>query len=386
VHTCDGEKISIPLSDNTGSLTKKTSHTALTTSEYANLPAGAVGKLKPICYGKFLNAQPTLISTATPLYLVAGHSINAVNDLRDNGVSLVADASDPPAAGKYFVNKTATGGATVKLGSNPTGVVTVDGIGRLIAGTDAEDQKLGKVIEGVLTQEGGLVSGDFDTGALAIYQAQTTYSVGLVITEPTPLQDILDKLISGVPTYYTMTRAGLFFIARFTTPTEAAVLTLSNDVKLRTAASVTYRSPIHKVSVSYDTLEYTHDDGTLASSVSLANKERFKTTFRTKQASDSGVLTNYPLATERLIESRLTIEADAATMASLYLSLFGVRRTVASAAFDLLPLSLKLGQVVDFSSLRYGLQGKWRVIGIKEQYQGHLAALRQNTVELTLWQ
>ena len=386
VHTCNGDTINIQLGDNIGSLAKKTSHTALTVSEYANLPAGAVGKSKAIVYGKVLNHQPILISTATPLYLLAGHSINAVSAVRDNGVALVSDASDPPAAGKYFVNKTATGGATIKLGSTPTGVVTVDLIGRLIAGTDAEDQKLGKVIEGLLTQEGGLVSGNFDTGALAIYQAQTTYSVGLVISEPTPIQDALDTLIRGVPSYFTMTREGLFYLARFTTPTEAAVLTLSKDIKLRAPARITYRSPTWKYSISYDTLEFTHDDGTLAGSVTLANKERFKTTFRTKQASDSAVLTNYPLAKERLIESRLTAEADAATMASLYLTLFSVRRTVVTASFDLLPLSLKLGQVVDFSSPRYGLQGSWRVIGLKEQYQGNLSALRQNTVELTLWQ
>lgn len=383
VHSCDGDSIQIPISDNTGALAKKTTHATLTTAEYANLPAGAVGKFKPSLYGQVYNFEPTLISTATPLYLLAGHTIDGLDAVRDNGVALVEDLSDPPAAGKYYVNRSASGGATVKLGSTPTGVVTVDMHGHNISGIDST---LGKVIEGVLTGEAGYSSGDFDTGALTIYQAQTPYAVGIIITEPTPIHDVLDQLISGVPTYYTMTREGLFYIARFTTPTEAAVLTLADDIELREPARVSYRSPVWKVSVSYDTLEYTHNDGTLAGAVSLANKERYKTTYRTKQASDSGVLTNYPLATEKLIESRLNSEADAATVASLHLSLFGVRRTVVTAPFDLLPLSLKLGEVVDFSSPRYGLQGKWRVIGIKEQYQGQLASLRKNTVELTLWQ
>lgn len=383
VHSADGAAIQIPISDNTGSLAKKTTHSTLTTAEYANLPAGAVGKFKPSLYGQIYNYEPTLISTATPLYLLTGHIIDGLDAVRDNGVALVEDISDPPAAGKFYVNRTASGGATLKLGSNPIGVITVDMHGHGLAGIDST---LGKVIEAMLITEAGYTSGDFDTGALAIYQAQTTYSVGILITEPTPIHEVLDTLISGVPTYYTMTREGLFYIARFTTPTEADVLTLADDIELREPARVSYRSPMWKVSVSYDTLEYTHNDGTLASSVSLANKERFKTTYRTKQASDSGIQTNYPLAAERVIQSRLTAEANAATLASLYLSLFGVRRTVVTAAFDLLPLSLKLGQVVDFSSPRYGLQGKWRVIGIREQYQGALASLRKNTVELTLWQ
>lgn len=189
------------------------------------------GKSKPRCYGYFYNAE------IIDLGIVNGMRLYQVNDgpvasynstyciLKDRGVPLQYDASDPPAAGKWTLR--ASTGFIVYNGT-PAGLVTYDGLGD--ASGSGFVSTTADIIQRIVTSIVGLsYPGDFDSASFTALNSANGSESGIFVNEDTDCISVCTDLINSIGSFITATRDGLIKVGQIVLPTGTSKYTFTDD-------------------------------------------------------------------------------------------------------------------------------------------------------------
>ena len=384
-YTISDFEMDLPILDNAGEVDKFGATGTTEGSEFANLPDGNRGVTKPEIWGEVRNLKPILVDTVNLTYLVAAHVCHDILSVYSNAVPLSEVYG-------YIPDESNANGARFDLVNNPNNAeITCDVMGYKMQQTGVFSHKLGDIIEDVVLRKTALTVSNFDSAALTRFKSDSPYDtgapfdVGIAVTRPTKVRDVIRQLLSGIPSLTTIDRNGKFVLSAFYPPVGPADLTFSDDIEILGESPITVLRPIQSAMIGYDNVEFTQDGGRLATSVTPARAAHLAREFRVASISSS-VTDVHPLASSRgPIQSRLLNRTDAVDVASRHADLFGVKRYLVKARFKVQPLSVSLNAVVDFKRDRLGLNPSgsnlWRVVDIEEEL-----GRQQSTVTLGLWQ
>lgn len=357
-------EVEVPVFDDQRRLRRKTPTGVFASSDFGiNFPSGSEGQSKPVIYGEVHNFQPIQTNTSTLEFTVAGHPCNAVGTIYDNGINITPNAS-------VSLNDS-KGHTSFTLNARPAGLITCDVRGRSTqAGTYTD--RLGGIIEALLRQEAGFEENKIDSATMNTFKSDMDFPVGIAITKPTEILEIIDSLISGLLVFYGMSREGTFQISKFKDPAGGPAklgLAFSDDVEIIEPFELQFSEPRWRVQLGYDINETVQDDQSVAGSVTDQRRAWLSRPFRTVVSQDTAIkdLHNYA-EEEEVIATRLIRQADANTAASDRLTMLKNQRHLLSARFGVQPLVLDLGDIVNLRRGRYDVSGFYRVVGIEEDY------------------
>ncbi|MBN9529674.1 MAG: hypothetical protein J0H82_25940 [Alphaproteobacteria bacterium] len=351
------------------------------------LPAGVEGgadikgKVKARIYGAAYNFAPRCCNTSRLIYQISQGALQVVSAVYDRAAvvtpgtaraSLAALQSNTPTAGTFDWYLGSGGdGAYIRLGTTPSGEVTVDAT----EGATAADRTAAQVWKRILLGPGGLSSGDIDAAAVAALDAANDAEIGIWVGEETTVGDVLDKVAASVGAFWGITRAGLFTISRFELPTGTPVTTFTDsdfgaDIDRVAGNDVGAGKGVWQVVLNYR-VNHTVQTSDLAGSVTAARRQVLAQAGASVTASDATVKTQYPLADQVEVDTLLVDETRAATEAARILALRKVARdyvdlTVSAGRAG----TIEIGAVVAVRLARYGWDGGklFRVIGRTEDH------------------
>lgn len=350
------------------------------------------GKPKPILKGVALNFAPPQVNSSRLIYQISSKQIASIQNVYDQGAnitagtsraSLAALESNTPTAGQFdYYLGSGSDGAYIRLGSTPSGIVTVDAT----EGASSANRTAAQIAKSLLIDFGGISSGDVDSTAVTALDTANSAEVGFWQgTDEARIGDLLDRVLQSVGAFWTVNSAGKFVVGRLQLPSGTATATIENyhNLEVERIASEDQLGglPAYRASLAYQP-NYTVQDGAdLAGSVTEARKNFLKESVRTVIDTDSSVLTVHPMSPELAFQTLLNSASDAATEVSRLLTLFKTRRDVVHVKLPTgqFPV-LNLNDVVTMKLDRFGWDsGKdFRVLGKIENYES-------STLELILW-
>lgn len=372
-------EVEIPVFDDQRKLRRKVPTAVLSSSVYGvNFPSGSEGKSAPLIYGEVHNFQPIEVNTATLQHVIAGHPCSQVGTIYDNGININSNAT---------INlNDAQGFTSFTLSARPAGLITCDVRGRSTqAGTYSD--RLGGIVEALVRQDANFTAAQIDNATMSQFKSDMDVPVGIAVTEPREILEIIDELISGLLVFYGMSREGTFQISKFKDPSPGPAkldLTFAEDIEVRDTFELQFSEPRWRVQLGYDNNETVQNDNTVAGSVTEQRKSWMSQPFRTVMTQDTTIKDMHNYAEEEEIKvTRLIRIADAQTAAGDRLAILGTanplkQRHVISAPFGVQPTILNPGDIVNFQRSRYQISGFYRVVGIDEDYVS-------NRINLELW-
>ena len=367
----DNTTIKIEVQDRTESLKEKVI-APNTVQAGTNVPTDSVGKVIPVVLGNCYGITPVLVDRVNYIYQYSDTSIfpvQSVNAVYVNGYQWPAT--------DYTVDLS---NGKVTLAYRPTGDVTMDVSGAKYSGVFKN--KIGEIAEGVLKAVGGFSEDDIDSAYLSAFNIDVQYPVGLYVNEKMTISQCFDRLISGIPAWYTFTRSGVFRIGQFALPSGTPKFvfrenfplvknSLSGETEKRLLKSQTIKygrnyTPLRQISSSITDLDR----------VSWLSNE-----WRETKYSDSSVAVKFPLATDgEAKESCIVNSADASAVAAMHTSIFGRYNNIYSIKAKPFNLDYELHDEISLVDAKFGLDiGKsYRIIEISDDHSG-------NTVSMRLW-
>jgi hypothetical protein len=349
------------------------------------------GKTKPLVWGRCFNFAPPCVNTTRLIYQLHDGLLSTVDQVYDRGVSLTAGAAyasqadmetTAPAAGQFRAWLNAAG-SYVRLGSTPTGLVTCNAR----QGAATADRTVGQLWEQVLLKA-GVDPGDISAADITALDTAAPYQCGVYCgpeTEMTALQ-VLDMLAASVGAWYSCDAVtGEWHIAQLVVPSGAGIGTITAleviSVDRLSTADPGAGVPAWKVRVRYRPAWAVQVD--LGATVPTDRATFLAKHWRTKQDSDSAVLTAYTTSPELTFDTYLYTAADAAAEATRRLTLYKTRRDmlrVRVTVSSTMASQLDVGATIVLQLDRYGYDAgrPMLILGVRSD-------LRRNTYDLTLW-
>ena len=312
----------------------------------------AFGKPIPLTVGQVFNLTPVLINASTHQYQVHDGQINAITDVRDNGVSV------------SFTANLTTG--TFVLSSQPSGVITCDVQGAKPSGT--YHTKTADIVE-YLSKREALVTADIDAASIASFNTTVPYAVGFYIASRQNLISVIDKLMNSVGAYWLFNRAGKMVLWQLNNLTNSPSAYFdSDDVLDNTFKFVSSNLPYARAAIGYHK-NFTRQTN-LAGSVNEANRNLYQGDNLISTADNSSIITAHPLAVKpEPLDTLITTLTNANTESARVLALNNAVRFVYEATFSTGPFEIKLGDEISVVYPRFGFENGKNVIvvGLDEQ-------------------
>ena len=349
------------------------------------------GKPKPQVFGRVFNVAPPQVNTDRRIYQVhAGSVLSALVAAYDRGAPLTAGAAytsqsdmetNAPPAGQYRVWNDATG-CFVRLGSAPTGTVTVDAV----QGAAVATRTVGQLYSQIL-QAAGISPSDINSADITALDAAAPCEAGVYAPydqDITPLE-LLDTLCASVGAWYGCDASGAFRIGQIAVPTGAAVgtITATDILKIERVSSRDpgVGIPAWKVKIGYQRIYSVQND--LTAAVTDARKAYLAEEYRRVESSDASVKTANLTSPELEFLTVLASASDAAAEADRRLAIYKVRRDMYQLTIRVdavLAAALDIGKIVTLQVARFGMSaGKnFLIIGIRTNMRGY-------QFDLTLW-
>ncbi len=241
-------------------------------------------------------------------------------------------------------------------GVEETTEVTVDAEGLESPVTGAYTDLVGEMIRGGAILLLGWNSDDFDTAAMASFNAAFPYQAGLGVESPTEFGEIIKKLLGGIPAIYSMTLEGKFRLAELTPPAGAPVLII-NDTNIlgrpQHGDSEEDKKIYRRVYLTYDR---NYNPGLQVSGVTQERLEWLKNETRIVSARDDNVKKIYSLASDLgPLDSCLIKREDAMTVANKDLLLFKEEWDSVSVDLKTQPYIREIGESAELRRARFGL-------------------------------
>lgn len=362
------ERIHIPVSDDQRKLRKRVPIEVFEASDFGpGFPDGSDGVTQPLIYGEVNNFRPILVDAGSLKYKVAKHPVQAIGTVYDNAINITNNA---------VINLT---DASFILNGQPHGVVTCDVLGRK-AQSGSYIDTVGDIVESLLLQEAGFANNMISRSHFQQFKTDVPYKVGIAITQPTEILNIIDQLTAGLLVFYGVNRAGAFTIEKFQVAAAGnPVFSFTDDIEIQDF-QMDVSSPRWRVELRYDNNETVIEENSVAGSVLPDRIAWLSQEDRGVRVTNTEIRDLFPFAEEEEpIRTRLVKRADAVSASNDRLNLLRVIRKMVSATFSVQPTFLDLNNVVELTRPRYNISGKFRVIGVDEDYE-------QNKVRLDLYQ
>ncbi len=345
------------------------------------------GKFKPLGFGKVRNVPAVPVDTDDLWFDLHDGAIEAVDAVRDNGVALASDPSNPPGAGgpnKYYAD---LANGRIRLRDEPAGLVAADFQGSKTAGVYVSSAA--KIVRRILAERGGLVDPtDFDTAAFDALHTANPAAVGVWVgPDGASIGEILDQLLDTVGGFRTFTEDDLVTVGRVEAPdiavaddADCALEITADDVVEGTLKRVNPGLPPSSIVPRYRRHYASQDADALAGGVSAADRLTYSQEWRAGAPVTAASSTEFPSAEPLEVDLLFDDAADAAAEASRLATMLGTARDVFELVVGAEGLGLQLNDQVWLSHDRFGLtEGRaFRVIGLDPDWVGGVCGL-------TLW-
>lgn len=318
---------------------------------------------KPLCFGQCFNVEPLLIVAATHQYQVHDGAIEAITEVRDNGVSVA------------YTPDLSTG--TFTLNAAPAGRITADVKGAKPGG--AYLTRCADIISHIVTTRSTLTVDDVDSANFTAFNTTCPQTLGLYVRDRQNVIPLLDELVASVGGFWTFSRDGLLRAGRLEAPAGTPVLELvADDIRERQIACSARALPVETLRLGYARNFTPQSDG-LAGSVSEANRALYSAEHQVASATNAGITTTYKLARNPdLLPSLLALPAEAATEVTRRATLYGTVRSIYAVGVWTAPLRVNLGEVIKIIHPRFGFAAGALavVVGLDEEPSSGRVTLR----------
>lgn len=307
----------------------------------------------PVTYGEVKNIAPVLIDSAARRYKFHDGQVDAITDVRADGVAVAYTAD--LANGEFTLN------------AAPTGRITCDVRGSKTGGTYVNSTA--QIIKRILIERAGWSASDIDSTDVTTMDTDVPGAVGIYASADsgTLVVDALDKLAAGAGAFFTIDRAGVVRLRQIKLAAGSAVLTITDEDVVPRGVTLARRiAPRAVVRVAYAT-NWTPQGDSLASSVSAALREQYTQKFQVSKATNT--LPEYLMATDEDVDEAYFVNAsDASSEATRRATLRSAVRRIYEIRALIGVARVIIGDVVALDLSRYSLAGGVlaRVIGVDE--------------------
>lgn len=307
--------------------------------------------LIPLTFGEVSNITPLLSNPATHEYQVHNGPIEALIEVRDNGVPIAVTPN--LAAGKFNLLASPAGTITASVqGDKPVGVYS-NTIAALV-------QCLALSFGKASTR---FVAGDLDAANLAAFAAAHAQPVGVYLSSRENIITTMQELASSVGAQATITRQGKLALLQIALPPVGTPTMLTAADMVKDSLHIAERPDV-KAAVKLGYCKNWTVQTDLQSGIPEAHKDLFSAEQMTVSQANSTVAASYRLDAEPEPRDTLLLgTADATAEAARELALYSALRTVFGFEGFSPCLLLVLGQSVTLIHARFGLAaGKTGVV------------------------
>lgn len=326
------------------------------------LPDAAKGRARIAPYGEVKDMPLLLIDEATHTYQYADPSLGAVQSLDAVYVNGLAISSG------YTHN---AAGNFIRFAANPQGTVTADLKGLKPGGTYCNLP--GDIWAQWLQTLCDVDEADIGADALAEYNGDVPFKVGLVLDRQSAMKDWARRLFAELLTAWGATRDGEFYLFRIKRPSGASEIDITDDdipeddEAFWVGDAETDDGVIYRKSIGYDRCHSTttRPDDTVSESRRLRLGEKY----RYAHYEDATIQAKYPSAAAVTGDSCLVEESAALAVGQWHVELLGARLRMAKVQAQLGPVGLRLGKVAKIIHHRHGFNAgvDVRVLGVRER-------------------
>jgi len=270
--------------------------------------------------------------------------------------------------------------STILVKFTDTTDLTIDAKGLINPNTDLFADTIGQIIYSLIRVFVEWEDADFDLLSFDTFDVSIPYTAGLVIDSPESITSIIDTLLTGIPTLYSITIAGKFYIQELVLPSGIPVLSITDEQIMDLPEFNQLPDITKRVYLEYDK-NYTTNTSKDLSGVSQERLAWLKRGNRSISRKDDSVLINYPMASDLgPLETVLNLRADAGALADKLLALYQVPHETVDVQIGLQSVQLDIGDIVMMTRENFGQDaGQLYIVqGISINF-----ADKQSTV--TLW-
>lgn len=344
------------------------------------------GQPKPICYGEVKNASPVPVNTASLIFQIHDGSINAIDELRDEGIVLTlgSDRADLAAlqgasiSSGYYDTCLAEG--YIRLGASPSGTITCDVQGDNTGSTyrtTAAD-----ITKHIVETYAGFVSADINSTSFTDLNTANSAVVGVYIDSENFISEVIAELLKSIGATYCFGNDGKICVQRIEVPTGTADLELDQNDTVD-VERIPNALPVWRCNLGYEKNYTAQRNADLAGGVSIADRLKWGQQYRYKSNETASVQTAHPLAPVLNKDTLLVSSSAADTESARLQMLFGTARDQYRVAIpmDSTNIAAAINTSVELTLNRFGLGAgkKFLVIG----YESHTPS--NGLMTLTLW-
>lgn len=335
-------------------------NTPITDTKLGGSTANA-NELIPLTFGEVFNITPLLIDPALHKYQVHNGQIEAVIEVRDDGVPITS----------YTANLT-TG--IITLTAAPAGQITCDVQGDKPAGVYTN--KIGAIIRRIVTAFGKVstrfTDSDIDLTNFSVFDAAHPAAVGIYLNSRENVLNVIQRLVDSIGAQVLMNRSGLLSLYQISLPATGAARDVNTTDIVVDSFNVSQNLPV-VTSVKTGFCQNWTVQGSLQSGVVTNGKNILGREFFTSIGADTETATLYKQDVEPVQKDTLLIAtSDATTESARRLALYLSPRSVVSFTGFSSLFDVELGQIVNIIYPRFGLDaGKSGIVlGLRPDWLG----------------
>lgn len=356
--------------------------------------SGLTDTLRPYCAGQVRNITPVLVENSTLLYQVHDGQIQAINDVRDRGISLTpATTADYGTLAALLAATSGSSGDDIepgefatciaegyfRLGVEADGLVTADVQGDKSGGTYVS--KTADIIERIVKTRMGLTlnlaASDINSTAFSNLNTAQPAVIGYFVgTEEKPVKVILNEIMTSIGGFWYFNRDGEMIVDRLISPA-SSTLTIESS-RVSSIRREPYPPATYKRRLGYKKVWTVQSEENLAAGVSAANKQLFSNEWRFSEFENDEVKVRHILARDVTTFSLFDSSTDADTEVNRLQILYGVRRDIYRVTVQDIFNQVFAGDTITLKYPRFELSGgkDFVIIGMTE---------RQDSTILELW-
>ena len=283
------------------------------------------GNPKPICIGSCRQIEPILVDGANRVYQVHDGSVKSISgvDVKGLGLTFRNDVADittaSPLSGEY---STSLSTGYVKLGSDPSGVVTCPHVEGHNSSSLGYVDTLGDVIKLLSTVYGDLDgTANIDPVAFSSVSSKTAKMGAYIEQKGVKIRTVIEQVNISSETFTWLKPDKVLTVGQITDPAGASVDFSVDRTDILSWDLSVWEIPIWKVTVGYRPYHRVLSDTDLDSSIALATRKDLGQAHRFVTSEDSSVKVQIARAREVTILTSLDSSTDAQSLADSQLAL-----------------------------------------------------------------
>lgn len=322
----------------------------------------------PLASTIYYYARSTGASTLTlhPTAADASANTNIVN-ITDTGTGTHNISNNRTLAGKYDWAFDATG-SYMRLGTSPTGQITVDAS----HGAAAANRTVAQLLK-QLALDAGVASGDISSADVTALDTADSSVVGVYLDNDITFLAAMDEIANSVGAGFGFDSLGDLRMWQLTSDSASADVTLYDYdlLSLERRPPRDNARPAWRVTVQHSRY-YTVQTTDLAGAVTVVRRGELANEYRGEKDEDSAIKTQWLLAQELMFITRLTASADASAEATRLLTMYKVQTHNYEVTVSMDIVIDNALQIMDVARLIYSRFGMsagryFRIIGIEFQ-------------------